>query len=610
MSTTVRNLRIGIVFRGDIIHEEIIDRKVDISLGLRAGSTIQVPARQYPDFPDAIELLLFEGGQYYLVVPTDPAARVSIRGASSSEAKTIRGKRCLPIEGAVGGSVSFGDVVVMFQFVRGDATPTMTIERTVLRVGLVYDEEGLISEQIFPDQKLVSIGSTKHDTVVLPDEDYQGPSLSFINNRDGSLTLKAPATMKVRVAVDGAPMELKELQAKGKARQEGDNVICHLSLGTRGRASMGKHTVLFQVVRQTVIVPTLPQRTLTQRLLSPIMGDPTWSVSFLTSFAVMGAFVVQAVLFQSSTGKYLTKAKSEEATASSIYEVQIEQKEEIKEPEPEPEDDKKEAVDIRSDEAKKADEKAKEDKKPAKEDKPADAKATEGKPTDAKPESIGKQGDPDEAKKLAVENVQKKTIAGAFGGPGGAATKLFAAAGDDGEGGEVVAKTFGGSGGGDGGNTAAGPGTGGLKVASGGGGGTVEKVSGGSKGIKRDTAAAEPAKEEKKEAPAPSVKLSTGGLSGDGSDDEKSAVQKMVARKNSAVQKCYENELRDNDSAGGKVRVTFTVGPAGNVTDVSVSGASGGFADCIKSKFMAIRGLPASDGSKTYNQSYVFAKGG
>ena len=30
----------------------------------------------------------------------------------------------------------------------------------------------------------------------------------------------------------------------------------------------------------------------------------------------------------------------------------------------------------------------------------------------------------------------------------------------------------------------------------------------------------------------------------------------MIARKNSAVQKCYENELRDNDSAGGKVRVT------------------------------------------------------
>jgi len=610
MSTAARNLRIGIVFRGDIVHEEIIDRKVDISLGLRAGSTIQMAAKQYPDFPDHLELLIFEGGQFYLVVPSDPSARVSVRGANSTPA-TIRGKRCLPIEGAVGGSVSIGEVVVMFQFVRGDATPMINIERTVLRVGLVYDEDGLISEQIFPDQKLVTIGSAKQDTVVLPDEDYQGPSLSFVNNRDGSVTLKAPATMKVRVAVDGAPMELKELQAKGKAVQEGDNVSCHLSLGTRGRATMGKYIVLFQVVKQTVIVPALPQRSLGQRLLSPIMSDPTWSVSFLTSFAVMAAFVVQAVVFQSSTGKYLTKAKTEEAETTSIYEVQIEQKEEIKEPEPDPEEDKKETVDVRSEDAKKADEKQKEDKKADKADAKAD-KATDAPKADNKPaESIGKQADPDEVKKLAVENVQKKTIAGAFGGgAGGAATKLFATGDDDGAGGEVVAKTFGGTGGGDGSGGQAGPGSGGLKVASSGGGGTVEKVSGGSKGIKRDNTAAAPVKEEKKEAAAPSVKLSTGGLSGEGSDDEKSAVQKMIARKNSAVQKCYENELRDNDGAGGKVRVTFTVGPAGNVTDVSVSGAAGGFAECIKGKFMAIRGLPASDGSKTYNQSYVFAKGG
>ena len=609
---TSRVLRIGVVYRGQVVAERILDRRVDVSVGTQPGATIEIPANVAPDLKANMAVAVLHQNAYHMVLPTDPSHAINLRGGPAGQqgidknsVVTVKGQRILPVEAYTGGSLAFGDLIVMFQFVRGEQVPTVTREEIVLRIGLVHADR-LLSDQIFRAGETVTIGTAPTCTIALPDVEYKGPDAVFRSTKAANdFEAKLPKDAGPKIAVDGQePWDLAMATAKGIAQTSGDGVSLKLPLKSRGKATMGPYTVLYQVVKRTVIVPVAPKRSLLQRLASPFTSDATWSVSFLIAFLLIGSFVVQAVIFNRTTGRFLAKNATEEQETASIYEVQIEQKEEIKEEEPEKED--KPVADIMSDQAKK--EQAKEEK--AKDEKRAADKAND-KPTNAKPESIGKQVDPDEAKKLAVENVQKKTIAGAFAGSGGAATKLFAAAGDDGEGGDVTAKTFGAAGDGGGDTAATGPGTGGLKVASNGGaGGTVEKVAGGSKGIKRDTTAAETAKEEKKEAAAPQVKLSTGGLSGEGSDDEKSAVQKMVARKNTAVQKCYENELRDNDNAGGKVRVTFTVGQAGNVTDVSVSGASGAFADCIKNKFMAIRGLPASDSAKTYNQSYVFAKGG
>lgn len=606
---TSRVLRIGVVYRGQVVSERILDRRIDVTVGTQPGATIEIPSSVAPDFKTNVAVAVLHQNAYHIVLPTDPAHAINLRGGPAGQqgvdknaVVNVKGQRALPVEAYTGGSLAFGELIVMFQFVRGEQVPTVTREEIVMRIGLVHADR-LLSDQVFRAGETVTIGTAPTCTIALPDVEYKGPDAVFRSSKAANdFEAKLPKDSAPKIALEGQePWDLAMATAKGVAQSSGDAVTLKMPLKSRGKATMGPYTVLYQVVKRTVVVPVPPKRPLLQQLATPFTSDAAWSVSFLIAFLLIGSFVVQAVIFNRTTGRFLAKNATEEQETASIYEVQIEQKEEIKEEEPEKED--KPVADIMSEQAKK--EQAKEDK--VKEEKRAEKAAEKAA---AKPESIGKQVDPDEAKKLAVETVQKKTIAGAFG-PSGASTKLFAAAGDDGEGGDVTAKTFG-TPGGDGGDTAAtGPGSGGLKVASNGGaGGTVEKVSGGSKGIKRDSTAAETAKEEKKEAPAPQVKLSTGGLSGEGSDDEKSAVQKMVARKNSAVQKCYENELRDNDAAGGKVRVTFTVGPAGNVTDVSVSGASGSFADCIKNKFMAIRGLPASDAAKTYNQSYVFAKGG
>ncbi len=592
MSTANRNVRLGVVYRGSIIHEEVLDRRIDVTIGLRAGSTIQIPAKDYPDFPDAIELLAIEANQYYLLVPSDPTARVSVRGTTEkSAAMTVRGKRAIAIENAAGGSLSVGDVTIMFQFVRADTTPTITKESNVLRVGLVYDER-LISDRVFDDQKQVTIGNQKNLSVVLPDEDYQGPAIKFVNNRDGSFTLKSPATMRMRIATDGGPLELKELLAKAKARQDGNDVVVHLPLGTRGRIVMGQHTVLFQVIKQSITVPTFPPKSLGQRLVGPFLNEPTWTISFLGAFLLVGAIVGQALLFQSSTGKYLDKAKAEDEVARGPIQIDIVEKEEP----PKEEEPDKAPVDAPPIQAPA-------DKKPEKA-KVADKAPDKGSDADKKPASTGQTVDPETQKRNDREVVKNNTVAGALMGSNGAATKLFADDGGDGEG-TVTAKFGGAAGDGDTG----GPGNGGgLHIEGGGkGGGTIEKVKGKGGGFgerKQDVAKVDEPK--KVEAVA---KVSLGGLDGsDDGDGSKGDIAKKVASRAAAVKACYESALRDNPDVSGKVKVSFTVGTAGTVTDVTVSGADGGFKDCIEGKFKAIRGLPILPAPKQFSQSFVFTK--
>lgn len=98
--------------------------------------------------------------------------------------------------------------------------------------------------------------------------------------------------------------------------------------------------------------------------------------------------------------------------------------------------------------------------------------------------------------------------------------------------------------------------------------------------------------------------ISNGDLRGSG--DAKVAVSKVLKSKGSAVRQCYEQALRNNPDEGGEVKVSFTVDTAGTVTEVNISGAAGGFAGCIRGKFMGIRGLPLLPAPQSFTQSYVF----
>lgn len=576
-----RVLRIGVVYKGQILAERVLDRRQAVTVGTRADCTIQIAGKDHPSFPQFIDLALLHKNRYHVILPKDSNAGVNLRGGSGGDGITasdvinVKGKRCVPIEGYTGGSVAFGDAILMFQFVRGDSVPTVTHEETVLRIGLVH-ESRLLSDKIFHLGQTVSIGGDLKDTMILDAQDYKGGSAVFSIGKDGRVDIILPGKSELRLASDGAPLNEDEAVRKGIARRTPTGLELTVGLRSRGRASLGPYTLLFQVIRRTVTVPQMPRATLFGQLAAPLMNDPVWSISFAVSLLLIGSIVAQAVIFQTTTGKYLKQQRLEEYLAHETYEVIVEEKEE-----PEPE---KPTVEIKSQKAKAEEKKELKKEKPKKKEKP---QAT-----------AEKQVDPEERKRNARKVVAKRTIAGAFMDKSGMASKLFATGGEGDA--SVVAKTFGG-GGEDGPD---GPG-GGLELAGGGGGGTIEAVATGRKGFgKRDSTKTkvQAQKREKKIA----ISLSAGSLGGSGAG--KSGVAKVIRRKNSAVRRCYEAALRNNPGLSGKVSVQFTVGTAGTITRVNVIGAGGEFATCIKSKFTRIRGLPLLTSPQSFTQSYVFTK--
>ncbi len=576
---TNRVLRVGVVFRGQVLAERVLDRRVDVTVGTRADCTVNISSKDHPEFPASLLVATLYRDTYHLVLPEDANVQVNLRGGPAGsqgfdekQVVRVKEKRLLPFEAFTGGSIAIGDIILMFQFVRSDSVPTKTHEETVLRIGLVH-ESRLLSDKIFQAGQTIRVGNEKRDSIILDEDDYKGSSAVFKVGHDNKVSIHLPKGAGLRMAGAAAPMDEAEAIRQGVARRQGDGLDLMVGLKTRGRASLGPYTLLFQVVRRTMTVPVMPRKSLFGQMLNPLMNDPVWSVSFLVSFVLVGSVVAQAIIFQATTGRYLKRQFLEEYQALGTYEVLVEEKEELKP-----------VVDIKSEKAKE------EEKKEIEEE-------VKKKPEKKKPESLGKTIDPEERKRQARKAIAKNTIAGAFMN-GAASTKLFA---EGGEGdGVVVAKTFGG-GDGDGDQPMKG-----LDIKGGGGGGTVEKVhTGRRKGFgERDKLKTKVSKN--KTEKKISISLSAGSL--DGSGQGKSGVARVIARKNSAVRRCYEAALRQNPGLTGKVKVRFTVGTAGTITSVSVLGASGGFASCIKGKFSRIRGLPLLPSPQSFSQSYVFTK--
>ena len=587
---TSRVLRIGVVWRSQVVAERVLDRRVDVSVGSRPDSSVAVTAKDYPGFPANVAIAKVDHGAYHIVLPTDPAHKLVLRGGppgnegvDKSQVKTVGGIRIYPIEAFTGGSVSMGDLIVMFQFVRGDAIPTVTREETVLRIGLVHDDR-LLSDEIFHGDKPVAIGVGPTKTISLPDVDYKGNDATFTFDKNANkFKARIPKESIFRLAIDGQPVaDNKDAAQKGVVKQEGEALTFDLPLKARGRCTMGPYTVLFQVVKQSVTVPTFARKSLLTKLAAPFVADSVWTLSLMGAIVLVGSIVGQALVFNATTGRFQDKFAAEEELAHTTFEVVIEEKEE-------PKEEEKPTVDIKSDEAKK------EEKKELEKEKKAEKKPE-------KVESVGKTKDPEEIKRNAREAIRTNTLAGALMGANGAATKLFA----DGDGEGTVQAKFGGETGGGDGN---GPGAGALNIeGGGGGGGTIEKVKGQGGGFgerKSDVAKVDaPVKRE----PVASLKLT--GLDGDdgGDGSGKGEIAKKIAGRAAAVKACYEAALRDNPDVSGKVKVSFTVGTAGTITDVTVSGAEGGFKDCIEGKFRSIRGLPLLPAPKQFNQSFVFTK--
>ncbi len=586
-----RRVRIGVIANGHILREQVLECRSDVSIGTRADATVQLSAGERTAVPDYLEVLRVQNDGYFLVLPTDPRARIQLRGTDGGNPVVeVRGRRCVPVEHTSGGSVSYGDLLVMFQFVRADARPTLTRERTVLRIGLVHADR-LISDRVYVNRKRVRIGRDKGCDVVL-DADYEGPALTFRNGNDGSFELEAAADVDTRLAlVDAAPRGTAQLIEAGIARRRGDQIRCHLPLGSRGRARMGPYTVLYQVIRQRIVVPVVESRTLVARIGGWVVNDIAWSTSFAIAALLVGAVVGQAMIYQATTGIYEQSARAPELVERGPIEVEIFERDEPEPPKVAPAAPLAPAAKVEPDKPDKPDKRDRPDK-PAK-------KARRESPEAARepPQSTGATVDPAARKRNARAGAMAKTIAGGFG-RNGARSRLWADAGDDPN--EVAGTRFAGTGGAD-----TSPGQTALAIPHGVQGQTAERVriarpTGFDRG--RVAATVAPPKHE------PVVKIEFPPPVGGENVVGGKGVGAIISRKATAVRRCYETALRSNPGLGGKVSVRFTVGTGGTVTAVRILGAAGAFASCIESKFRAIRGLPILSRPTAFTQSYVFTK--
>ncbi len=573
---TIRNVRIGVAWHGRIIHEEILDRRVDVSVGLRPDATVQLSAKECPDAPDFLPLLRLHQGRYYLPLPEDPLARVSLRGETTPrQAERVGDARLVLVDDLPGGSLSQGALTLLFQFVHADVAPQVTREQIVLRLGLVHDER-LITDRVFADEKRVSVGWNKNLDIVLPDDDYRGAPVAFTRSRNGSFALVVDAQQDVRLAVDSDPQTLAQFADKGHAKRHGQTLTCPLPLGSRGRVLLGAHTLLFQVVKQSTTVPSPRARSLAERLTAPFVHEPIWTTSLLIAVVLIGALVGQSLLYQRTRGQFLANVPPQEVADNHLIEIDIAEKE----PPPKPDE-------------KPLDTPTPDDAQPAPLTPPTHAEPHKSR-NDAHPERTQPrvEGDAAPRNSRALDN----SVATALRDHNGAAVRIFQ---DDPTADARAERRFGGTPS----DEVGGPGHVGLDIVdSHVAGRSAERIVAKKVDLgPRDPEVIRTVQEKKRE---PIIKLPPT----EGPEDEgglKEQIARKIASRANAVKGCYEAALRDNPDVGGKIRVNFTVGTAGTVTEVQVVGAVGGLADCIEAKFRGIRGLPLLPEARGYKQTFL-----
>jgi hypothetical protein len=503
---------------------------------------------------------------------------VTLRGVTGLPAPVeVRGRPCVPIDAALGGTVQWQAWTVLFQFVGAGMPVTVTREQPVLRLGLVLDDR-LLTERAFDQPGEITVGPSHHATMVLPAEEYDGPAAHLHRRRDGTVLLRLHPEAQLVLAVGDRPMTLTQLLQAGHARKVGRDIEVLLGHGARARLQLGPYALLLQVVLAQQAFAIAPRLGPVQQLARLLGRDRTWAASLLGAALFVGLIVGQALYQQRTVGRFLDHAAAAEPVQTGPIEIEVHM----------PEPDKPTVTPALVPTAPVSDKVA-----PA----PKPAEATPRKHTETARASA------DDTPSRNQRDPIRGTMLEAFKTGQGNAPRLFQ---ESAEAELQAAHAFQGPGQ-DGGEHSA-PGAATL-VLSHRGEGQREALEVGRKSMgPRDEAVTkvDKVKDEGKVVIHPIHDPDDPDVPG----DDQQGVARVVSRKQAAVRRCYETALRDDPNLNGKVNIRFVLGTAGTVTDVDVTGASGGLQECIRSVFANLRGLPVLKEPRTFHQSYVFSKGG
>ena len=433
----------------------------------------------------------------------------------------------------------------------------------ILRIGILLGDT-FIEERLIRERKPVTVGQSAKNVFSIPIEKMPR-SWPLFDMVDGDYVLKINKRMDGRVAVDGRPRTLESLKGR-EAKQTDDYWTLPLSNKSRGKIELGEMRLLFQFVAAPPLQPRprLPasvRGTLADRI------DPRLAMILAISIVIHFAVALWAFQHDKTTDRFAQKRLDDfRRDQIEIRTIQIEQ----------PATSKGETATETADKG--------EEEKPTK-------KAAVKKPDKGGDENKTDEGPPDDAtlEKLIKE---KSKVVGVMGGFGkGPARYTQAADVDEGTGldkgmndlkqsGTNVAAF------GKGDGKRRGPANSNI-VGDRGKGKVGDAQGGGSTG---------PKAEEKITSRA-----SFSGIDeeSDGTLDPGRVARKIQSRYRRGLQQCHERLLKVNPRAGGRVQLSFTVGPTGRVTGARARGFDPSVDQCIMGQMRRWRfGTPKDEDGK------------
>ena len=452
----------------------------------------------------------------------------------------------------------------------------------VLRIGVIQGDK-MVEERIIRRRETVTVGASEKNHFIVAGvpgtfEIFQlvGPDY-ILNFTDG---------MRGRVGLAGGVEKLENLRASGAARNAGQYWQVKLSDTSRGRVTIGDTTLLFQFIDAP---PVQPRPQLPAAVVGGFAAGIDWLFTAFVMFSFMTHFGFVIFLENADWPMQPTIATIPDQVADLIF-----QEPPAPEPEPEPTETTEEPTE---DEA--TEETAEAEPQP---------RQQESSDTNATPSERQAAADSD-ARMAASDAAQQveTLLLGALGSGEGAFADVLQGGAVTGSAEDIMAQAEG------------------VGVASGSTGGVLRERGGGNQvgggqelgGLRRagdgtSTQARQEGETLQERAPRARMRFSGGDVEDEGGagDFDQSVVVRMITTRRSAIQACYERELRQNPTLQGRVAIAMTIQESGSVSGVRAAENTTGsdaVASCVVRVVQGFRFNPGPDGgSVSYTFPFVF----
>lgn len=454
----------------------------------------------------------------------------------------------------------------------------------VLRIGIIQGDK-MVEERVVRKRETVTVGPSEKNTFVVPSMSANFELFQLVG---ADYILNFTPDMKGRVGLSGVVKSLEQLRTTGAARNAGNYFQVKLNDTSRGRVTIGETTLLFQFIDPP---PVQPKPQLPAAVRGGFVAGIDWLFTAFVMFSFMSHFGLIIFLENADWPMQPNIATIPDRVAELIFE----------EPEPPAEPVEETPTEEAPTEEAVAEEEAAPAERPSERTDTPSSNEGPSTPTE-------RQAQANDDARMAVENAVANVdqlLLGALGsGPsafndvlaGGAVTGSAADIMAEASGVALASSSAGGqlrdrSGGGRAGSAAAG-----LGDLRGGQASTTQRSEG--------QAVTETAPRGRFRPPADIEDESGSG------DFDSSVVVRMITTRRSAIQACYERELRQQPTLQGRVAVSLTIQESGSVTNVRATENSTGsdaVASCVVRVVQGFRFNPGPEGgSVTYSFPFVF----